>query len=589
MTATALSAEQLLRIANFDQDDADALENAIEVSSSLTVVDLRLSPYSVIPNDSTKATQNRVGIQLAISTLANCTLQLPAGDIYVNQLTTGSSPHNSLTFDNRADLVLRGEGMGITTLIKQGAGGGNDWYLIEIRNGSRRIAIRDLKLMEGTIDNPDSGYQMHLIQLRNATAGDVGEGTGDIWIERVFFGPCLGAGVKIAGEADNPVDTVRILNCTWRQFPGGIDGLGSRSCLELQRGYHDVEVANCYMEGSKNSQIDCEPTTDAVMAYFNIHDCTINNGLSQTAAGISLDGRDSQPNTRSRFHDNLVLESQVQFVAMDSLDFHNNTLYCSGEGDSPMAGNTQPLLYLHKLNSDVSIRDCHFERGAGTDAGALIYANPFDDEFYPARLQIHGCRFIQHTASDAVVVESCDDLQVADCMFHFTSASSMALNYVISNRALAKSASRTQVSNCTIHSETGKILAALRISATNGESALNVSMVNVQAPSATTYGIIFDKPLNDASVLDPYPILQGCDFTACTAAWVASNFAAGLVYPIIAGSRGSTCNMLGTVDPENNVTAMQGSMYIRQNGNSTSFWYKTSGTGTTGWTQLTIN
>jgi hypothetical protein len=45
---------------------------------------------------------------------------------------------------------------------------------------------------------------------------------------------------------------------------------------------------------------------------------------------------------------------------------------------------------------------------------------------------------------------------------------------------------------------------------------------------------------------------------------------------------------IGTASPEASVTANPGSLYLRNNGGTGEMWLKTSGTGNTGWTQVTV-
>lgn len=50
----------------------------------------------------------------------------------------------------------------------------------------------------------------------------------------------------------------------------------------------------------------------------------------------------------------------------------------------------------------------------------------------------------------------------------------------------------------------------------------------------------------------------------------------------------SSVLLFGPDVPEGNVAAAQGSLYIRQAGDSSSLWFKQTGTGLTGWSQIVI-
>jgi hypothetical protein len=69
---------------------------------------------------------------------------------------------------------------------------------------------------------------------------------------------------------------------------------------------------------------------------------------------------------------------------------------------------------------------------------------------------------------------------------------------------------------------------------------------------------------------------------------VASNHAAGRVFPVIAGNRGDICHLVGTVAPGSVVTAVQGCRYTRQNGDLTQEFFKSTGVGNTGWSAAVV-
>jgi hypothetical protein len=84
----------------------------------------------------------------------------------------------------------------------------------------------------------------------------------------------------------------------------------------------------------------------------------------------------------------------------------------------------------------------------------------------------------------------------------------------------------------------------------------------------------------------PMPVAQGNSFTSCT-----TNMTLGSgVFVVIGGNAGDvTLTIGGNVTPEAAVTAIQGSRHVRKNGDSTTYWYKSTGTGTnTGWVQETM-
>jgi hypothetical protein len=138
----------------------------------------------------------------------------------------------------------------------------------------------------------------------------------------------------------------------------------------------------------------------------------------------------------------------------------------------------------------------------------------------------------------------------------------------------------------TVESPNGLLTNALWI-VSQTHNISDVIVRGVIAVSAATNGVMFDAI--SGSTVEAYPVLQGCNFSSCTNAWNTDHTAIGVVSPVIGGNKSGVCQLVGTVPPEGAVTAIQGSFYTKMNGNSTQTWVKTSGTGNTGWTQLTIN
>lgn len=131
-----------------------------------------------------------------------------------------------------------------------------------------------------------------------------------------------------------------------------------------------------------------------------------------------------------------------------------------------------------------------------------------------------------------------------------------------------------------------KLAAAASFSATNAYQVRDIYVSGLRAPNSCTTGILFDN--QGGGGMDSTPTMLACDFTGATNVWLAQNSAANTVFPMISGNKGGVCTRVGTVAPEGVVTAPQGSQYVYQNGNSTALYFKSTGTGNTGWSQVTI-
>src|SRR6266702_555125 len=164
-----------------------------------TKVDLRSPPFNVIANDSTPAVAaaNTVGINLAITTNSGtkACLMLPMGDIYLEQ-APGSLNWSILFGTGVSDLTLAGQGMFATRLIQNGVGDLGEWDGLLV-NGAQRIEVRDLAILQGTIDNPDPVQQNHLVAIYNTIAGGT---TRDIYVHDVWFGKTIGDAFRVSGR-----------------------------------------------------------------------------------------------------------------------------------------------------------------------------------------------------------------------------------------------------------------------------------------------------------------------------------------------------------------------------------------------------
>lgn len=566
-------------------DHATKLDAISVAGVSLPFIDLRA--YLTI-GDSTPsvAAANTVAMAAVIAANPSAHWHFPAGTIYFDQSAV-SGARNSITISARTDWKLSGEGVGATKLVFQGTGNGGEWRGIDIKNGARRGTVCDLSLDFGTVASPDPGDQMHLLHFTNSAAAG---GTGEVDVQRVRFGACIGSGVRILGETGNVVDTVRISYCTF--VTSGI-GLGSRSCIEVQRGYVNLEISHCSMRGAKNSAFDFEPTSSGTQQYVSIHHCVFDGQDSRVSATVSLGGAGTpSPGFRGRFHDNIVLSGQLTCLSGDLWTIERTTVYLDEIDNAGGHGRTfsgLPLVYLYQVNSDTVLRDMIVVRGSTCSAGMLVQIlADVGTSGYPSRVTIDGGLYVQATIAGGLDVTDCTGFAVINSpRIRFTNATPGSQNAIIA-RAIHVDCTGPIVDGLIVESPNAKISAAVSLSAQGGFSMTAISIRGVHAPGATTNGVVFDissGAFASGSRFDVYPLVQGCNFTGAVG-WVASNSAAGTLYPVISGNQGDVCTLVGTVASPSTlpVVAASGSRYVYQHATAPTFWYKT---GTT-WTQVTV-
>jgi|tagenome__1003787_1003787.scaffolds.fasta_scaffold20982601_3 hypothetical protein len=556
---------------------------------ALPYVDLHLAPYSVVADDATEAvaTANTAAVKQALTDYAAipAEFRFPPGRIYLDKDTEASN-RASIALNgliHTAPKTFRGSGRDVTTLQFQGAGNGGDWCGVKAFNGFRGFTICDMSLRFGIVAHPDPGGQMHLLEAVNSTAAV--QSTRDFVAYNLGFGQCIGAGFRVLGEngANFLVENVYLHHCVFRSE--GI-GAGARSCLEVQRGFSNVEVSHCYMRGAKNTVIDCEETTVATEEGLSIHHNWLDHSLGRTKTAVSLGGSGAASlATRCRFTDNYVTGGSVACLSGDKWEISRNFMRVNGTNAGGSDWLETPVLQLFQTNSDLIIADNVIER-SGVNTGNVVYfeAGPTTPQ---SHIVFKNNELIQAVAGNILQIESCDHLIIDGNSLRNTSASAGAF-LAINVRALTRSCPGLNVVNNALTS-TVRMLAFLGVSAGGTDrgamTVSDVSVVNNNAGNACTRGVHFDVPTADGSTVDDYPVLQGNNFRGATNPWVASNHAAGRVFPIVWGNRGDVCQMVGTVAPGGAVTAVQGCRYTWQHGDSAQDFYKSSGTGNAGWSK----
>ncbi len=543
---------------------------------------ISLAGYGVIPGDPTKATANRLAIQRAIDEHAGggVHLVLPPGAIYLDR----GPRYTSLRFagTRTTDLVLRGDPDRTSELVLQGDATGGLWLGIEIVDGARRIGLRDFRIYQGTIDNPSPTQQDHLIQVNAQKAV-----TGDVEIENIHFGPCIGDALRIAGSAPYYVENVRAHDFTMQ-----VDGQpqapnqGARSGLSLQRGFRNIEISNFYIGGVKNSPIDLEPTTVAAMDRLNIHDGVVDNTLGQTAHAISIGGyedggRNVTPLTNSTLRNLVVLEGQINIINTQSLALHDVTIYASGRG--PMAGFADPLIYVTHHNQDLLLSNVDIVRDTGAAPGPLVLVQHGIDT-YTTRMRVEGGSWVSRVdtggrAPFLASFESAQHLALRGLRLRVSEAA--AGRYGIKLRPSARDIQHVELRDVVIESTDTELAAGVWVVATNERAIEGLELVDVEARTGR-YGVVFDG--TQGSRIQATPVLQGLSCTGCERPWKAVNAAADKVFPIVVRDHRTRAHRFaGTLPPEHNLSAPPGSEYVYEEGPRQLHFRKHAGDGAQGW------
>ncbi|MCW5800876.1 MAG: hypothetical protein KIT31_00575 [Deltaproteobacteria bacterium] len=519
---------------------------------------------------------------------SNAVFVLPHGTIYVNRPISGPLTA-ALRMHGLTDVVLTGWGPGATRLVMTGPQHSGLTQVIEVQN-CVRATIRDLTVAHGpNMSNPSGTQQNHHIQLgRSDMANDI----VDTVIRHVHCGPCIGDGIRACGGTTHYLRNTRVLDVTMRTGGHPLATNGSRSCISFQLGIIELELGNFFLHGAKNTPIDFEPS-GGTLRSFDIHDGIVDNSGGQTVGAVSFVGFPGSPLTDSRIANVNVIEGQVQVLQTDNCTLDNVNIYASGQAG--MSGYGGPLLYIYQRNTGLNVRNVDIFRDTGSATGPLVEVNSTAVGGSSSRLTIEGGTWRTTTtvggSSDGAHVRlvDADRLAMRGTRLRLEDPTPSSHHAVIV-RPVQASIDALTFDGITVESPNGKLTTGLLLAAQDvlgtPRSIRDITVTDSRFTSSVTTGIKFDNSTATTAVIDPQPLVQGCDFTGATNPWITDHAAFGKVYPILAGNKGSVCELAGTVTPENNVTAVQGSIYTWMNGNATQRLIKTSGTGTSGWKQI---
>jgi hypothetical protein len=288
-------------------------------------------------------------------------------------------------------------------------------------------------------------------------------------------------------------------------------------------------------------------------------------------------------------HNVRIVEGTLMLLYTERVDLTNVSIYTSGGAGTDSDPTEIPLIYVYKTHKSLAINNCRLVRDTGTKAGPLLLVQHGTASEVCSRLAVNGGEWF--TAVDP----GAESAYVS--VFSASHPTFRGLRLRIEDPAPTGESAfklRPTVSDIigpsfidvTIESPNGKVDRGIGFYALDGNDITEITVEGLKAPGAVTTGVLYD--LNSGGAIDTAPIMQNCNFTGTTNAWKTDHSATGTVFPIVAGNKGGVCSMVGTVAPEGVVTAMQGSTYIHQNGNSTALYFKSTGTGNTGWTALAV-
>lgn len=551
---------------------------AVEIASNPPYVDLRLPPYNIVADDTSKAATNVAGINQAIAdfTGTSARLVLPYGDTYVEQ----GSLHACVRFGTGiTDLTLAGQGMYGSNLVQFCVGAFGELDLL-VMDGCQRIELCDMGLFQQQITNPDPGQQNHVWCVYNNTLGGT---TKDIVGHDLFFGKSIGDGIRIL--ANDPTDKcvdIRIYDFVMLQNgvvtstpPNG--RVGARSGIALQRGGVDLWFSNFFIRGTQNSPIDEEPSAGAgLRTHFD--GFIIDNSLGLTSGALTMGGT-TVSSRDLRVTNGYVLAGLVGISGpTDGCQIDGLTI----DTTAPMPGSpTDPNLIIRSAGSGTGSPSLQLVNVTVRRTGTSTAGPCVDIINTGTRTIIRNMTIVQGVSGVPFIVDTGTHLNIDGFQLTYDGASPAAQSG-ITVQAVNADVNDLRINNVDIIVSTGKLKAAITLASRVGRTMSRIQIRDIKSAGFATYGVYMTL---SPGTMDLNPELSGI-VNGSDIVWAQANAGDNpitSIYPIISGNRGDVCSFVGEATPEGFCTSIPGNTCVFKSANLTLVYIKRTGTGNTGW------
>lgn len=234
------------------QSLADVVGNRGWVKQNLTglkVFNITKPPYNCVGDGVTSCNN---GINLAITDAQAA----GGGIVYLPAAPLGYAIYKSATpgaaaifiLNNKQNIVFMGDGYS-SWLRMQGDFALQGQWAFELRNQTKRIFFHNFRMDGDGIINPQPASQNHLIQYSDSTALDVAP-PQDCEINQMWFGPIIGSAIRYVGDINNTraITDTRTFYCMFNM------ATKSRSNIEGTRGCDKVLVGYNWMDSTEDVQ-----------------------------------------------------------------------------------------------------------------------------------------------------------------------------------------------------------------------------------------------------------------------------------------------------------------------------------------------
>jgi len=500
---------ELDALGTFKTENLDVENNDVFGGSHFATVrvDLARAPYSLVPNDSTKAAANTAGFKQAITDWCgtHARLVIPPGIDYFDQ--DGGNRWSINIPSTCTDIAIVGYGMFATQLAQFGAGNSGEWDLV-VNNG-QRIEFAEFGMYQDTITNPDPIQENHLLAIYDSSA--------DVYGHDLYFGKSIGDELRWFANAGtiNNIHFTRVLmrghGTVTSTPPNG--RVGSRSGLAIQRGCDVCEFDHFDAKGAQNSELDEEPTGGASQ-YIHVHDGLFDNSQGSTSQLIGVGGESGGAiDQHQRIEHVLAIAGAATIIQTSDLQIDDLTMLSSA---AFVANPTDATIAVRQSNADIQLRNLHLERTGTSGNGILL-----DLENSAGNTTITGGTFTQGTVAVPVFIDESNNTRLSDMHVQYNASSGAASEVGIEVFAVDGNTNNLQVSNVQVTCQTGKLQSGIYLAARAPRSMNNISVRGLHAAGAATN--CFQTSLGAAATLDPTPILEGVECGSADTVWFAGD------------------------------------------------------------------
>lgn len=613
------SDEDMLAIVGFSRPRADLLDgeftsiiNLINNSPSVSFGYYDVRSYGITMNSTAAGSANTTAFQALLDTIKNSgirgSIKIPDGKLYLNsRIGVGDPNLASVRFQGHNDISIRGNGDS-SQIIWQGSLQSTSKHLFWLsgayvgavtpgiqRATTKGVTFENLWIGIGDITNRDTGSeQNHLIRVATDQRGDV-EG---LRIINCTFGVTGGDAVALSGDggAQNGsqiswASDILIQGCRFNGYDHAATvapTYGYRTCVSQKQNTRRIRIEGCYLTGSDDALLDLEPT-GGTTPNGNDDLCIVGNTLVPSAPGggnafrlcvqVSGNGHTDGDYVQGlNFVGNTIKGGRMFCIRTWRCNISNNNFYGDTGGALPDA-----MLQIQTRHNAMNVVGNHFFAPVGFVGNNLLLV---DHDTYNAgetgHVNVIGNTFDYTDLGTSTVVSLASvDFVVADNKIYSRKATTNV------GTAIFVSATANDIRANVHHNQIygdfggGSLQYGVQFAPDTKQMRCEASG-NVGTGTATA-GIRLAAPSGGA--YSEIPIVVGNSLPNGVSH--ATGGAAG--HWMIGGNAGGVTITVGNNgSPEGAVTAIQGSEHVRRNGDSTTKWDKTTGTGNTGWVQRTI-